>query len=169
MSTVASGLVTAVAHRVADKIIENWTSWARSPRTEADLPATSTVKFAQRGCPRKWPGIRALRRRRSRRCRPVRAEHEAVGLDTRQAHQVLDDPQHAPSLVADSAARKSRAPHRQVASPRRAFPHSQGQSTAAFVVRDWRSRRNRRASSQRKRHRSDQSSGPAPRSAKSSQ
>ena len=40
---------------------------------------------------------------------------EAVGLDPRQAHQILDDPQHPPRLVADRAAESRSQFVRQVA------------------------------------------------------
>ena len=61
---------------------------------------------------------------------------EAVGLDPRQAHQILDDPQHAPRLAADRLAEAAaqRVVHRAILGQRFGITDDRRQRGAQFVA-----------------------------------
>src|SRR5204863_6957245 len=98
-----AGLVAAVAHRVADQIVEQLDelctvatyrgkAFGEIQHEVALPPAAQAAGVGERGLDDIIEGDAFARRQ------------EAVGLYPRQAHQILDDAQHAPRLVANGTA-----------------------------------------------------------------
>ena len=160
---LAAGPVAAVAHRIADQIVEHLDAAGRGRR------APAAGRRAARTTNSHWPPRRlcatlamALSATSASRHAVARSD-EAVGLDPRQAHQILDDAQHPPRFVANGRAELRAQLGRRGRPPRPGSRNSRGWSTAESAARGWRWRRSRRASSRPRRRRSGRSSGPAPR------
>ena len=154
-------LVAAVAHAHCRSDCRAPGRAARGRRGPAEGRPADRPSNSHWPPPRKWPALATAVSTTSAMSTRLARRDEAVGLDPRQAHQILDDPQHPPRFVADGAAEARAQLGGQVAAPRPASRHSRARSTAACAARGWRWRRNRPASSRPRRRRSGRSSGPA--------